>query len=80
MSKNIVICSDGTGNTAGKERGTNVFKLYEAVELNGTKCQVAIYDEGVGTQRMKVLKLVSGGFGWGLSRKVKELYAELARV
>ncbi len=80
MSKNIVICSDGTGNTAGKERGTNVFKLYEAVELNGAKRQVAIYDEGVGTQRMKVVKLVSGAFGWGLSRKVKELYAELARV
>ena len=27
--KNIVICSDGTGNTAVKGRGTNVFKLYE---------------------------------------------------
>ena len=26
--KNIVICADGTGNAG---RGTNVFKLYEAV-------------------------------------------------
>jgi Uncharacterized alpha/beta hydrolase domain (DUF2235) len=33
--KNIVICSDGTGNTAIKGRGTNVFKLFEAVDLNG---------------------------------------------
>ena len=35
MSKNIIICSDGTGNTANKDRGTNVFKLFEAVDLNG---------------------------------------------
>jgi hypothetical protein len=25
MPKNIIICSDGTGNTAIKDRGTNVF-------------------------------------------------------
>lgn len=31
MSKNIVLCSDGTGNTEIKGRGTIVFKLYEAV-------------------------------------------------
>ena len=37
MSKNIVICSDGTGNTAMKGRGTNVFKLYEAVDIQGHK-------------------------------------------
>ncbi len=32
--KNIVICSDGTGNTAVKNRGSNVFKLFEAIDLN----------------------------------------------
>ena len=35
MPKNIVVCSDGTGNSAIKGRGTNVFKLYEAVDLHG---------------------------------------------
>ena len=30
MPKNIVVCSDGTGNSAIKGRGTNVFKLFEA--------------------------------------------------
>jgi uncharacterized protein (DUF2235 family) len=35
MPKNIIICSDGTGNTAIKNRGTNVFKVFEAVDLNG---------------------------------------------
>ncbi|MGI8960776.1 MAG: phospholipase effector Tle1 domain-containing protein [Bryobacteraceae bacterium] len=35
MPKNIIVCSDGTGNTAIKNRGTNVFKLFEAIDLNG---------------------------------------------
>ena len=35
MAKNIIICSDGTGNTAIKGRGTNVFKIFEAADLNG---------------------------------------------
>jgi len=35
MPKNIIICADGTGNTTVKGRGTNVFKLYEAVDQNG---------------------------------------------
>ena len=34
MGKRIVVCSDGTGNTAIKGRGTNVFKLFEAVDLD----------------------------------------------
>lgn len=86
MSKNIVICSDGTGNTAIKGRGTNVFKLYEAVDLEGHKTdpdkvpQIAFYDDGVGTQRLKLLALFGGAFGWGLSRNVKQLYANLART
>ena len=33
--KNIVICSDGTGYSSIKSRGTNVFKLFEAIDLNG---------------------------------------------
>jgi uncharacterized protein (DUF2235 family) len=84
--KHIVICSDGTGNTAIKGRGTNVFKLFEAVDVHGHRSdptltpQVAFYDDGVGVQRWKPLKLFSGAFGWGLSRNVKQLYAELARV
>src|SRR4051794_36712865 len=34
MAKNIVLCSDGTGNSSIQGRGTNVFKLFEAVDLN----------------------------------------------
>jgi uncharacterized protein (DUF2235 family) len=86
MSKNIVVCSDGTGNTAIKGRGTNVFKLFEAVDLNGHKTdprltpQVAIYDDGVGTENFKPLKILGGAFGYGLARNVRQLYRELVRI
>src|SRR6267143_3860424 len=83
--KNIVICSDGTGNTAIKDRGTNVFKLYEAVDADGWRTgaipkQVAFYDDGVGTQELLPLRLLGQAFGLGLARNVRELYADLARV
>ena len=86
MAKNIVLCADGTGNTAIKGRGTNVFKLYEAVDENGHRVnpdlipQVAIYHDGVGTETLKWIRMATGATGWGLSRNVKQLYAELARV
>jgi uncharacterized protein (DUF2235 family) len=85
MGKNIIICSDGTGATAAKNRGTNVFKLYEAVELHDHKMhpgrtqQIAFYDDGVGTQGVRFLRILCGAFGLGLSRNVRELYAELVR-
>jgi uncharacterized protein (DUF2235 family) len=84
--KNIVICSDGTGNTAVKGRGTNVFKLFEAVDLNGHRTdpvlapQVAIYDDGVGTEDFKPVRVLAGATGYGLSRNVKQLYKELVRI
>ena len=81
MPKNIVVCSDGTGNTAMKGRGTNVFKLYEAVDihLDATK-QVTLYDDGVGTQTFNPIKLLSGAIGLGLSKNVIQLYTELAHL
>jgi len=86
MSKNIIICSDGTGNTAIKGRGTNVFKIFESVDLNGHRFdpalapQVATYDDGVGTESFKLLRLFGGAFGWGLGRNVQQLYKELCRI
>jgi len=86
MHKHIVICSDGTGNTAIKGRGTNVFKLYEAVDLEGHRtdgkkpAQIGFYDDGVGTGRLKALAILAGAFGIGLSRNVRQLYTDLARV
>jgi len=84
--KNIVICADGTGNTTIKGRGTNVFKLYEAVDQTGHLVtpgltpQVALYHDGVGTESLKWYRVLTGATGWGLSRNVKQLYGELARA
>ena len=83
--KNIVVCSDGTGNSANKDRGSNVFKLFEALDLTGHLAnpprveQIAIYDDGVGTESFKPARIMGGAFGWGLSRNVRELYAALVR-
>ena len=44
--KNIVICSDGTGNEYG-ENNTNVVETYAICEK--APSQVVFYDPGVGT-------------------------------
>ncbi len=86
MVRNIVLCSDGTGSKGMQKRGTNVFKLYEAVNLHGhgvgpnSPKQIAFYDDGVGTESIKLLKILGGAFGLGLSRNVKQLYADLVRT
>lgn len=80
-NKNIIFLSDGTGSSNIKKRGTNVYKLYEAINFNLPKFkQVAFYDDGVGTQEFKYLKILSGAFGWGLSRNVRQLYKELVQT
>src|SRR5262245_13157037 len=85
MSKNIILCSDGTGNSTIKGRGTNVFKLFEAVDLNKHRtsaqldAQLAFYDDGVGTGNVW-LRLIGGAAGYGLMDNVKQLYRELSRV
>lgn len=80
MGRNIVICSDGTGNTAIKGRGSNVYKLFEAIDLNSDVEQITIYDDGVGTSRFRPFKIMGGAFGWGVKRNVRQLYTELCRV
>ncbi|MEN6375745.1 MAG: DUF2235 domain-containing protein [Smithella sp.] len=85
MAKNIVLCSDGTGNQDIKNRGTNVFKIYEAVDTEGHKTgllpqQIAFYDEGVGTSRVPLIKLIGGAFGYGFSKNVRRLYRDLSNV
>ena len=79
MAKNIIICSDGTGNRGGKTRGTNVWRIFNAVDRHGTKTrQITYYDDGVGTERLRWWRLFTGAFGWGLARNIREAYAFLA--
>lgn len=73
MAKRIILLSDGTGNSAAKVWRTNVWRIFQALDLSGND-QVAIYDDGVGSSAFKPLALFGGAFGWGLKRNVIDLY------
>jgi uncharacterized protein (DUF2235 family) len=51
--KSIVLFSDGTGNSSAQLFKTNVWRMYEAVDLGppaaAKRPQVSYYDDGVGT-------------------------------
>jgi Uncharacterized alpha/beta hydrolase domain (DUF2235) len=74
MPKNIVLLSDGTGNSSAQLLKTNVWRVYEALQLTDPSKQVACYDDGVGTSSFKPLALLGGVFGVGLARNVLRLY------
>jgi uncharacterized protein (DUF2235 family) len=83
--KRIILCSDGTGNIGGKGRGTNVWKIYKALDRRGHERtpaggpeQIAFHDDGVGTSDFKVFKMLGGLVGWGLGRNIRDLYTALA--
>src|SRR6202795_4141294 len=74
MSKNIVLLSDGTGNSSSKIFKTNVWRLFQALDLPDPQKQIAYYDDGVGTSSFKPLAILGGVFGWGLKRNVLDIY------
>jgi uncharacterized protein (DUF2235 family) len=76
--KNIVLLSDGTGNSAAKRNKTNVWRLYEALDLHDRN-QIAMYDDGVGSRDSTWSKIIGGAFGFGLKRNVIDLYKYLCR-
>jgi uncharacterized protein (DUF2235 family) len=82
--KRIVLLSDGTGNSAAKLFKTNVWRLYQALDLAepvaGDVPQVASYHDGVGTSSFKPLAILGGAFGWGLKRNVLDHYEYLCRT
>ena len=78
MPKNIVLLSDGTGNSSAKSRKTNVWRMYQALDQSSGE-QIARYDDGVGTSKNKYLALIGGAFGWGLKRNVIDLYKFVCR-
>lgn len=78
MVKNIVLLSDGTGNSASSVQKTNIWRLYRALDLT-TNDQIAIYDDGVGTGSFRPLAVAGQAFGLGLARNVRDLYTFLSR-
>ena len=81
--KTIVLFSDGTGNSSAKLFKTNVWRMYEAVDLGPTppdrRPQIAYYDDGVGTSGFKPLAVLGGVFGYGLKRNVLDIYKYACR-
>ncbi len=73
MGRNIILLSDGTGNSAAKVWRTNVWRTFEALDLSGSD-QVAFYDDGVGTSSFKPWAVLGGAFGFGLKRNVIDIY------
>ena len=83
MSKNIIICCDGTGNEYG-EHNSNVVKLFRAMAKSPG--QVAYYDPGVGTMSSpgaiswlakKWTLLLGLAFGYGISANISDAYIYL---
>lgn len=81
--KAIVLFSDGTGNSSAALFKTNVWRMYEAVDLGppaeGKRPQIAYYDDGVGTSSFKPFAALGGALGWGLKRNVLDIYRYVCR-
>lgn len=79
--RNLIVCCDGTWNTADQEDHgvpvpTNVAKVYNAVVKDET--QLAYYHPGVGTDGHLIDKVLGGSTGEGLDRNIKSAYQWLA--
>ena len=83
QGKSIFLFSDGTGNSSAKLFKTNVWRMYEALDLGharpGQCVQIAYYDNGVGTSNFRPLALLGGIFGIGLKTNVLRIYQFLCR-
>jgi hypothetical protein len=87
MTKNIVVCCDGTAGEYGL-RKSNVVRLYAALSRD-TRTQLAFYDPGVGTLTapprlgapLRLLKAGLGlAFGYGLMKNVRDAYRFLMQT
>ena len=80
--KRILICCDGTWNRPDQVHGgrtcasnvTKVARSIATVDCNGV-AQLVFYDKGVGTGRFD--RLLGGGLGWGIKRKILDAYQYL---
>lgn len=73
MGRNIVVFADGTGNSAAKAFKTNVWRLYQALDLTGGD-QIAVFSDGVGTSQFKPFEIIGLALGFGVKRRVLALY------
>lgn len=74
----IIILSDGTGNAASSVWRTNVWRIFQSLDLR-TNEQAAKYDDGVGTSSFLPLAILGGAFGYGLKRNILDAYKFICR-
>jgi len=80
MGRNLVLCADGTGNLGGETPDSNVYRMYNAIDLqSASPVQDTFYDNGVGTSSNKYWRAFSGAFGFGFGQNVRDLYEFLAK-
>ncbi|HEY6635513.1 MAG TPA: DUF2235 domain-containing protein [Acidimicrobiia bacterium] len=81
MSKNIVVCLDGTGNQLKASGNSNVLHFYGMLDLSDPSRQVAYYDPGVGTMGargawstwgQKLTRVLGLAFGFGIKDNLEE--------
>src|SRR5579864_970864 len=84
MTKNVVLCCDGTANEFAQDR-TNVVKLFSTLVQDSAR-QVAYYHPGLGTMepaaelspiRRKIAKALGLAFGYGLEFDIRDAYVFL---
>jgi uncharacterized protein (DUF2235 family) len=81
VSKNIVVCYDGTGNEYGRNN-TNVVGTFEAILRD--QDQIAFYDPGIGTFSFlgralgrRFGTMMGKAFGYGLAENIEDGYEYL---
>lgn len=79
--KTLIICCDGTWNTADQDYPTNVSKIRDALKPKYPLGKNLHYDEGVGTGTIPFIertnpldRFLGGAVGLGLNANVKEAY------
>ena len=80
MSRNLVVCCDGTWSNAAKmkkEKQTNVRRIFDAVA--GVEEKTKAYVAGVGTKNLFDKYFLGGLFGVGISEAICMAYGWLAK-
>lgn len=81
VQRNLVVCSDGTGNSGRGAVGTNVWRVRQAVQAyngeEGAVDQQIIYQDGVGTHAFMPLKVLGLMFSYGVTKDLEYLYERL---
>lgn len=84
MSKNLVLCCDGTANEFAQDK-TNVIKLYSTLVEDSAR-QVVYYHPGIGTMEApgawtnigrKFTRLLGMAIGFGLENDIRDAYVFL---